>query len=418
MSEILKKLQEVANAALSSKTPEESMKHLAKGFSLFTREAKRLEVSYLTVQNRLNIVNKQLKKTENSLTEKITDLNSVTSYLNNILKNISQGILFIDLDGIVTTYNSAAEKILKKEEKKVLFNNFWDNFADDFFGFSMKGAISFKLDHNVNFISLKKERKEIEVTTSFVYDCPKAYQGIIVLLRDVTKIQKLQHLANRNDRLKELGLMAAGVAHEIKNPLGAIRGYASLLYRDLEDNKQLCDMASYIIDGTKSLERIVNNVLLYTRPLKLDPISLNIVKLIEDLIGSIKVDTNYSKNIKIDFHKSSKSIDVFVDRELLKAAILNIILNAYQAMDGIGVLSISIYQNNLGCMIVVADTGEGIDEKDIENIFSPFFTTKQRGNGLGLSEAYKIIQAHFGSIDVRSVMNKGSTFSIYLPIKR
>jgi len=420
MSDILGRLNEAANLALSSKTTEESMKHLAKAFALFSQETSRLENAHQRLQHRFNQVNNQLEKADNALRKKIIDLNSITSYLNNILKNISQGILYIDLSGIVTTYNPQAQIILEIDEKKVLFKKFWDNFRDDVFGFSMKDALNFSLCQKITYISSsqKKEKKDIEVCTSFVYDCPKSYQGIIVLLKDVTNLQKLKTLANRNDRLKELGQMAAGVAHEIKNPLGAIRGYASLLYKDLEDSKHLQEMTSYIIDGTKALERVVNNVLQYARPIVLDPISIDVSELIKELIKSIKIDPSFSKDVKIQLHLPEPTFYIPADKALIKAAILNLILNAYQAMEDSGQLDISVMQSNNLCFITISDTGDGIEEKDLENIFSPFFTTKQKGNGLGLSEAYKIIQAHFGHMDVHSQVYKGTTITISLPIKR
>ncbi len=420
MSEILNKLNDAANLALNSKTTEESMKHLAKAFALFSQETNRLEHAYERLQQRFNQVNNQLEKSDSELRKKITDLNSVTCYLNNILKNISQGILYIDLDGIVTTYNNAAIEILELEENQVLFKSYWDNFKDDFFGFSMKNALDFGLCQKITYISncFSKEKKAIEVCTSFVYDCPKSYQGIILLLNDVTKIQKLKTLANRNDRLKELGQMAASVAHEIKNPLGGIRGYASLLSKDLEGTKHLQDMTSYIIDGTKALERIVNNVLEFARPVVLDPISLDISLVIKELIKSIKIDPSFSTHVKIQLHLPQASFFIPADKELIKSAILNLILNAYQAMDDTGILDISVIKNNNLCLISISDTGEGIEEKDLENIFSPFFTTKQNGNGLGLSQANKIIQAHFGHIEIRSQLNKGTTFTISLPTVR
>lgn len=420
MSEILNKLNNAANLALRSKNPQESMKHLAKAFALFSQETNRLESAYERLQQRFNQVNNQLEKSDNELRKKITDLNSITSYLNNILKNISQGILYIDLDGVITTYNNAAMEILEIDEKQVLFKSYFDIFFDDFFGFSMKDALNFGLCQKITYIinNTSKEKKEIEVCTSFVYDCPKSYQGIIILLKDVTKIQKLKMLANRNDRLKELGQMAASVAHEIKNPLGAIRGYASLLYKDLQEAKHLQNMTSFIIEGTKSLERIVNNVLEYTRPVFLNPISLDISLIIKELIKSIKIDPTFSDNVKIQMHTPQPSFLIPADKELLKSALLNLIVNAYQAMNDEGILSISVIKNNNLCVISITDTGEGIEEKDSENIFSPFFTTKQKGNGLGLSQANKIIQAHFGHIEVRSQLNKCTTFTITLPIQR
>lgn len=420
MSEILNKLNDAANQALKSTTTQESMKHLAKAFALFSQETNRLENAYERLQQRFNQVNNQLEKSDKELRKKITDFNSVTSYLNNILKNISQGILYIDLDGIVTTYNNAAIEILELEEKKVLFTSFWENFKDDFFGFSMKNALQFGLCQKITYINniTSKETKSIEVCTSFVYDCPKSYQGIILLLNDVTKIQKLKILANRNERLKELGQMAASVAHEIKNPLGEIRGYASLLSKSLEENNHLKDMASYIINGTKVLERIVNNVLEYAKPIIINPISLDISLILKELIKSIKVDPSFSDKVKINLHLPESSLLIPADKEAIKSAILNLILNAYQAMDENGFLNISVIKNNNLCLISISDTGEGIEEKDLENIFSPFFTTKQNRNGLGLSEANKIIQAHFGHIEVRSQLHQGTTFTISLPIKR
>jgi signal transduction histidine kinase len=420
MSEILNKLNEAANLALNSKSPDESIKHLAKAFALFSQETNRLETAYERLQQRFNQVNNQLEKADNELRKKITDLNSVTSYLNNILKNISQGILYIDLDGIVTTYNIAAIEILQLEENQILFKSYWENFKDDFFGFSMKNALEIGINQKITYITTNnsKEKKEIEVCTSFVHDCPKSYQGIIILLKDITKIQKLKILANRNDRLKELGQMAASVAHEIKNPLGGIRGYASLLYKDLEDTKHLQDMTSYIIEGTKALERTVNNVLEYSRPITIDPIFVDISLAVKELIKSIKIDSSFSDKVKIHLHLPESSFFIPADKELIKSTILNLILNAYQAMNDEGTLDIAVIKNNNLCLISITDTGEGIDEKDLENIFSPFFTTKQNGNGLGLSQANKIVQAHFGHIEVRSLPNKGSTFTIILPIMR
>lgn len=419
MSEILKKLNETANQALSSKTTQESMKHLAKAFALFSQETTRLENAYQRLHERFNLVNIQLEKTNTELRKKINDLNSITSYLNNILKNISDGILYIDLDGIVTTYNKAAIEIFNLEENKVLFKSFWDNFSDDFFGFSMKTALEFGLCQKITYITIdEKEKKSIEVCTSFVYDCPKSYQGIIILLKDVTKLQKLKVLASRNDRLKELGQMAASVAHEIKNPLGGIRGYASLLFKDLSDSKHLQEMTQNIIDGTKALERIVNNVLEYARPIYLDPVSLDITQVIKELIKSIKIDPSFSSDVKINLNLPESSFFIPADKELIKSALLNIILNAYQAMNERGTLDISVIKNNNLCLISITDSGVGIAQEDLENIFSPFFTTKINGNGLGLSETNKIIQAHFGNIELRSIVNQGTTFTISLPIKR
>jgi signal transduction histidine kinase len=231
-------------------------------------------------------------------------------------------------------------------------------------------------------------------------------------------MQKLQISANRNDRLNKLGEIAANIAHEIKNPLGAIRGYGSLLYKDLENTKPLQDMISYILDASKAMERVVDSVLEYARPISIEPISVDINQLIKEILKSIKIDPGFSSKIQVHLNLAEPSFYIPADKEQLKSAILNIIINAYHAMDDSGTLSICVIKNNNFCIISITDTGQGIDQKDLENIFSPFFTTKQNGNGLGLPLAYKIIQAHFATLHVTSKLYKGTTFTINMPIKR
>ncbi|KKL99555.1 hypothetical protein LCGC14_1813260 [marine sediment metagenome] len=420
MSDILNQLNESANLALRAKSTQESMKHLAKAFALFSNESTRLENANVRLLNRFNKIKDQLERVENDLRSKVSDLDAASLYLNNILKNISQGILYIDLTGIVTTYTTKAQNILEIDEKKVLFNKYLDNFKDDFFGFSIKNALNFSMFPKTSYITIntKNAQKLIEIKTSIVWDSPKNHRGIILLLKDLTDLQKLQIRANRNDRLNQIGQITNSIAHEIKNPLSSIRGFASLLYKDLEHTKPLQDLVSYILDATKSLERVTNNVLAYTREVVIDIESIDISSLIKEIVKSIKIDETFSENVKINLNLIDSSHFIPADRDLLKSAILNIIQNAYHAMDDRGYLSISIIKNISSISINISDTGIGIEKKDLENIFTPFFTTKQSGNGLGLPQAYKIISAHLGTIDVRSIINKGTTFTITLPNER
>ena len=421
MSEsLLMQLKEVADKALNSENVEEGMKHLAKAFALFSQETQRLKSSYTRLQKRFDDVHEELEKTNIQLRKKINDLNTLSNYLNNILNNISQGIIFIDLDGIITTFNPEAQMILEKKQDDVLFKHFSDNFCDEYFGFSIRKNLNLSLSYKQSYIdiSIGEKTKKLEISTRFIHDAQKPYRGMIILLKDITKMHKLQVIANRNDRMKELGEMAATVAHEIRNPLGGIRGYASLLYRDLEGSKHLQEMAGYIIEGTKSLERLVNNVLHFSRPIEPKIVSTNISTFVKDICNFVKVDPTFPEEILLEYHIPRDDIFVPIDVDLFHRAILNLIVNAYQAIQNSGKVTVSILKNNNSCMISISDTGIGIDTKDLEDIFSPFFTTKDGGNGLGLSEAYKIIQAHLGNIDVRSIKDIGTTFTINLPLSR
>ncbi len=403
--QILHQLQESAQLALNSQSVQEGVQHLSRAFTLFSEEAIRLKNAYAKLQERFQTVNQELGL-------KVAELQRLTHYLNNILTHISDAILFINLDGTVSLINSAAQKLLKVKPEGVLFRKFWDSFADDAFGFAMRESLKFGIAHRLIY------RNEMEISTTFIYEGAKLYHGMIVVLRDMSEKQRLQLVANRNDRMKELGEIAATVAHEIRNPLGGIRGYASLLYRDLSHNPGLQEMASYIIEGTKSLETIVNAILHYSKPIQIQPQTVDMGEFLRQVGKFVKVDPAFPANVKLSLHIPETPLLAPVDPGALKSALLNLIFNAFQAMSRGGQLAISLFQREAKCQIDVSDTGVGIAPDLLVHLFSPFFTTKKMGNGLGLVEAQKIVQAHFGTIDVRSQVDVGTTFTITLPLKR
>jgi len=402
---ILQQLQESAQLALKSENVQEGVQHLSRAFALFSEEASRLKTAYAKLLERFEAVNHELGVKGVSCTR-------LTHYLNNILKNISDAVVFIDLEGMITIFNDAAQKLLRAKGEDVLFRKFWEVFGDDSFGFSMREALKFGISHKLLYL------KEMEISTSFIYEGPKAHHGMLLIARDIGEKQKLQLIANRNDRMKELGEMAATIAHEIRNPLGGIRGYASLLYRDLEWNKNLQEMASFIIDGTKSLEKVVSAVLHFSKPIQIQPQTLDLGAYLKQVGKFIRVDPAFPSQVKLAMHIPDAPLLAPFDPEVLKGALLNLIFNAFQAMPQGGILTISLLKMETNCQIAITDTGVGMDEEQLKSLFSPFYTTKQKGNGLGLVETQKIIQAHFGSIDVRSQPGKGTSFTLTLPLKR
>lgn len=414
---LIEKLQKFTKKALESQNTEDGIKYLAEAFAIFSKESLLLKESHIKLTDRLENVSQKLSSTNNELLKKIKERNTITNYLHKILQNISQGIIFIDTDGIITTFNKEAEKIL--EIKTSLFKHYSHIFQDNFFGFSIKKTLELELSYKQSILTktFANQKKQLEISTSFVKE-EIPFKGLIILIKDITEVKKFQMIANRNDRMKELGEMAATVAHEIKNPLGGIRGYASLLYRDLENSQHLQEMAKYIIDGTKALEKLVNNVLHFSKPISIEKMPQDICEIIKDIIKFIKVDPSFPKYVHLEYHIPKNSIICNIDKELIKSSILNLLLNAFQAIQKKGAVVISVMQFNESCIINISDTGSGIENSDLENIFTPFFTTKEKGTGLGLPEAYKIIQEHKGNIEVRSQKNFGTTFTISLSIHK
>lgn len=421
----LENLNQTVKRLSECKSPEERIMLLFQAFEQFTEETNRLEQSYHQLREKLINANKELETSNQRLNDKVLELHVMTRYLDNILSHISQGLMFIDLNGTITTYNNAAEKILKKKKNEVIFNNFWDLFPDNFFGFSMKTALKTRKAPQATFASLKVDgngKKEVEVENTFVVDKESGNElldytsGLIVMIKDITEIRNLQMVANRNDRMKELGEMAAQVAHEIRNPLGGIKGFAALLQRDLKNQPHLETMAAYIVKGADSLNRLVNNVLSYARPVQLHVEQTELQEMIHDLITHLKAElTESDGKVMIKTELPSESIYIAADSQLLTGAILNLIRNGIQAEAK--EIFVGAKELTEEVQVWIRDNGSGILPENIEKIFSPFFTTKVSGNGFGLSEALKIVQAHGGSIEVESTIGQGTTVTIKFPLK-
>ena len=355
-----------------------------------------------------NMIEHRLQNGQNE-PPKYQDLKYV---VNAILSKLSEGILILDMEGTLLMANDAALKLLQKEAKEVVHQRFWDVFADDRFGFSMQEALRYGISHRLIYTP------HLEVSTSFVYEGNKSEHSLILFLRDITQMQKLQQLANRTDRMKELGEMAAKLAHEIRNCLGGIRGFASLLFRDLSEQPHLQEMVGKIVDGSKSLEKLVTTVLVYARPIELQEQTIDFSQFLKQTSLTLKIDPDFPLNIKFNLHIPNEPLLVPFDADAMKRALLNLLINAVQAMPKGGELTLSLLKYETNCQISISDTGIGMSEEQLNSLYSPFFTTKPQGNGFGLVETKKIVQGHGGSISVRSQLQRGTTFLLSFPLKR
>jgi signal transduction histidine kinase len=426
MPEKIENLKKIAAAISSAATPAQQIQLLTQGFELFSEETERLDEAYAILREQFSAVNKKLEETHERLENKVQELHVLTGYLDNILSHMAQGLIFVDLEGNVTTYNKAAEVILELTRDQILFQAYQEHFPDHLFGFSMEQALKNRLAPQTTFATVdlpEGRQKELEIVNTFILKEENSAQeldftqGLIVLLRDITELRHLQMLTSRNDRMKALGEMAAQVAHEIRNPLGGIKGFASLLQRDLKDSPQMLKLAHAVVEGADTLDRLVTQVLNYSRPahLKLELVPLG--TLMEKLTNSLSVEKAYDEN-RIDLQlKIQKELVCPVDSGLLQSALRNLLINAIQAISGKGKIVLSLNESAGKAEIQIQDTGVGIPHEHLKKLFTPFFTTKANGNGFGLAEANKVIQAHGGEITVNSIQGKGCTISIKLPLR-
>lgn len=264
------------------------------------------------------------------------------------------------------------------------------------------------------------------------------------LRQSQTERVRLEDQVSRMNTLAALGQMAATVAHEIRNPLGGIAGFAGLLERDLTVDDPRRKWVKKIIEGVSSLNSIVTGLLHYTRPVRLNVHRVDIVNLIEESASFVEIDLarRDGQTISIARVYEVPGAACLVDPEQMQQVFLNLLQNAAQAMPEGGTITVSVRtepetrgrgdtgnpplspspplpvgEEGRGWVEVeVADTGEGMSEEVQRQLFTPFFTTKENGTGLGLATARKIIEAHRGTIRVTSETGRGSAFAVALPL--
>ena len=243
-----------------------------------------------------------------------------------------------------------------------------------------------------------------------------AYQGFNV---DITALEQMRTKLSRSERLATLGQVAAGIAHEIRNPLVGIGSTASLLLEDFPEGETRRNDLNTILKETRRLDRIVNQIVDYARPRDILPATFQLEDLLEESL-QVLADPLRQKGIHVHRYRPSHMKALHADRDQLKQVVLNILQNAIEAMSTDGALHLSIaeelYEHHQGLRLKFEDTGKGIDPTVLSRIFEPFFTTgKHRGTGLGLAICRNIIEAHGGEIHAESRQDIGTTISMWLP---
>ncbi|HLC17216.1 MAG TPA: PAS domain S-box protein [Thermodesulfovibrionia bacterium] len=251
------------------------------------------------------------------------------------------------------------------------------------------------------------------ISSSPIFDASGELKGTVHISRDVTDFRQMQERLAKAERKAALGEMAAQVAHEIRNPLTPIGGFARHLEKRLDG--KLKDYAKIIVEEVNRLESILKDTLSFVKESRIDKRPVNINALLDDIVNLMKNDVIKNDNSLVKkFYK--EPLIVSADYNCLKEALLNIVVNANQATQD-GIITVHSLVENKKCLIMIEDTGCGIKPEDLSRIFDPFFTTRIRGTGLGLAITNRIIEEHKGTIEVESSLNKGTRFKIYLLIE-
>lgn len=337
-----------------------------------------------------------------------------------MLDTMREGMLFISCKGFIWLCNQRVNHLLNKNLQER--TNFKDFIEDNFFGFSLTKHLKNKTSPDTTLLTIASQKtRHLEIISNFVpLDTSSTSQreGLLIVVRDLTSAHLLQEELTRQERLESLGTLAASLAHEIRNPLTAIEGFAGLLRQDLKNNTQQLELVEHILEGARAIGYLITNMLDYAKPLQ---VQIKRTPLLQPLKDSVAMAIASKWCRSEDIHLTCKDdLKVSCDVQLLKSCLLNLIRNASEAKKCNQQQSIEIEaktsadQNQVH--ICVKDQGIGIAEQDVEKIFSPFFTTKPAGTGLGLSQVDKMMRAQAGSVTVTS-KQAGTSFTLILPSK-
>ncbi|MEI7672177.1 MAG: ATP-binding protein, partial [Deltaproteobacteria bacterium] len=238
--------------------------------------------------------------------------------------------------------------------------------------------------------------------------------GHVLLFRDMTEIRRLEEEVARSRRLASLGSLAAGVAHEIRNPLSSIKGFATYFRERYRDNPEDRETADVMIREVDRLNRVITQLLEFARPLTMHRVSTSLQTLIHHALKMVEGEAQ-AKRIMVETELSPEVGKISLDTDRMTQVLLNLLQNAIGAMPGGGVLRISgARRDEKGVRITVADTGIGIPKEDLPRVFDPYFTTRPSGTGLGLAIVHNIVEAHGGEIRLESEFGKGTTATILM----
>lgn len=373
----------------------------------------------------------QLRQTGESLQEKAKGLTQLQAFHENVVQSMSGGLFTTDLEGRITSFNRAGEEITGFTKEEILGKSWWELFSQKdpkVFGYRLETADApFRFD-------TETRRKEgtpllLGVTLTPLLDDRSQKTGMVGMFQDLTKIRAIEEEMKKRERLASIGELAAGMAHEIRNPLAALSGSMQVLSRELkleDENRRLMEIA---LKETERLNTIITTFLRYARPMPLNKKRCSLHNLLEDTLSLLRNSPDYRDQISLVTKFTKGKVWMIMDPDQMKQVFWNLALNAIEAMPWGGRLTIETRRSKTTPHLAdhqpapsivevrFVDTGVGIDPANLERIFYPFFTTKQKGSGLGLSIVHRIVEEHGGQIFVESKPGQGTTMILRLPVE-
>jgi PAS domain S-box-containing protein len=381
-------------------------------------------------------INLELEEKNENLKTALETHGETLAYVENIIANIPNGVIVVDRNGKVVLLNAAAEAMTGYTNADVEGQSYAKTLGG---GVPEKSTPLYTLaagspvrQGEKNLVTRSGKSVPVSFSTSLILDGRSEISGAVEVLTDLTKMKLLEEEVSRTRTLATIGEVAAMVAHEIRNPLGGIKGFASLLKRDLASRPDSLALVERISEGIDTLEKIVSDLLTAGRPVKLERERLELAHQVRRLIEMFELAAEgESRRVRFEASFSEEPFYCKVDLERMRQALTNLFRNAIDAVDEDGKVTVSLSTKDCGTpespnglksgpareylVIEVADTGPGVPADVLERIFSPFFTTKRDGSGLGLANVRKIAALHGGEVRYERGKSGGSRFILEIP---
>lgn len=336
-------------------------------------------------------------------------LTQVKAFSDNIIQNMPSGLVTINFDHEITSMNNAAKDILGGDLSQP-FTQLIELIQE----METSQAV---LNREINIVIESDREVRLDIIASPIQDSESQVMGFLFLFRDLTQIKALKKQVETHKRLAAIGKLAAGVAHEIRNPLSSIKGFATYFGKRYEENAADKETAQIMVEEVERINRSVTQLLEFSKPMAIEKKQVGINELIAHSLRLVRHDLN-QKAIETKVEVETKKSVIYTDPDRMNQVLLNLYMNAIAALKDNGKLEIYIRDAEQAGQIEIRinDNGSGIDDASLDLIFDPYFTTRSSGTGLGLSIVYRIIENLNGTIRVESKKGRGTCFIINLPV--
>ncbi len=348
------------------------------------------------------------------------DLKALKNLNDLIIQNIATGLISVDAKLNVLMCNRAALKILEVDSKELVGNSL-EKIMPGMSSYILQNEAEFKKDRATRFdfgyTNISREKLNLEFVISPLFESEGISNSYVLSFQDLTVVRRLEFAMRQSEKLAAVGQLAAGIAHEIRNPLASISGSIELLGQDGQtspaEQKKLMGIVLREIDR---LNNMITEFLDYVKPNQVSDESVNLSGLLTDICEMNKLNKNLRKDTEVQLNLTSKK-SIAGSRDKLRQALINIIINAHQAVteQTQPKVTVSCIDADKKVIVKISDNGVGIEEARLKKIFEPFHTTKAKGTGLGLAVTHKILEAHNAQIFVESQKGVGTEFILEFP---